>query len=152
MALTACRNSTASPVDLNKAEVGAVHRCNGVNPAPPSAVQGPWMHYLSMDGLQPNRTYYYRVGDAGAYGLSRTRSFRSAPDVRGDASTLSIVLSDMGEFNWSAPTTARLVAMAQSDEYDLLVHNGDISYADNRLHINEGTQYIDDMNLFFANM
>ena len=42
--------------------------------------------------------------------------------------------------------------MAQSDEYDLLVHNGDISYADNRLHINEGTQYIDDMNLFFANM
>ena len=69
----------------------------------PSAVQGPWMHYLSMDGLQPNRTYYYRVGDAGAYGLSRTRSFRSAPDVRGDASTLSIVLSDMGEVSAAAP-------------------------------------------------
>eukprot|EP01050_Picozoa_sp_SAG11_P007654 SAG11_NODE_646_length_7961_cov_2.885907_3_plen_105_part_00 len=36
--------------------------------------------------------------------------------------------------------------------YDLLVHNGDISYADNRLHINGGTQYIDDMNGFFANI
>eukprot|EP01050_Picozoa_sp_SAG11_P007653 SAG11_NODE_646_length_7961_cov_2.885907_2_plen_157_part_00 len=43
-------NSTASAIDLNKAEVGAVHRCNGVNPAPATAVQGPWMHYLAMNG------------------------------------------------------------------------------------------------------
>ena len=34
----------------------------------------------------------------------------------------------------------------------ITIPDGDISYADNRLHINEGTQYIDDMNLFFANM
>lgn len=145
-------NSTTSPIDVDKAEVGAVHRCNGVNPAPPGAVQGPWEHYLAMDGLVDNQTYYYRVGDAGEYGLSSVRRFRSAPAVDGDATTLSLVLSDMGEFNWSASTVNRLVAMAESDEYDLLMHNGDISYADNRLHINEGTQYIDDMNSFFANI
>jgi hypothetical protein len=43
----------------------------------------------------------------------------------------------MGEFNWSAPTLARLATSERSD-YDLLLHNGDISYADNRLHINQG--------------
>jgi hypothetical protein len=48
--------------------------------------------------------------------------------------TKLVALSDMGEFNWSAPTLARLA----TSDYDLLLHNGDISYADNRLHINQG--------------
>ena len=111
------------------------------------------MHYLKMSDLADDTLFYYQVGDAtGAYGLSEVRRFRSPPDVTGTANTMAIVLSDMGEFNWSRPTITRLQSMASRGAFDIILHNGDISYADNRLHINDGTQYMDDFNGFMTNI
>lgn len=111
---------------MDKAEIGATHRCNGHNPPVKTDVQGPWMHYLMMSELKPSTLYHYSFGAEG-YASSAVRRFRSPPAVGSAQTTRAVVLSDMGEFNWSAPTLSRLTGMVARQEYDFLVHNGDVS-------------------------
>lgn len=96
-------------------------------------------------GLQPEATYSYRVGDATA-GWSETFKF-VAPPARQDASFGVAMFGDMGwlgskerpmvivldglERNWTAvPSRARLEALKDAGEYQMVWNLGDIAYAD----------------------
>lgn len=94
------------------------------------------LHKATMTGLEPEKTYYYIVGDEVA-GFSDEMSFR-APGVRGADKTLKMALvADMGqamdppgrdpeESRGSLATTKHI---NQEEELDLILHVGDVSYA-----------------------
>ena len=93
------------------------------------------LHTATMTGLAPGGLYYYRVGDAsGAVGerWSLVWSFKALPaDAGTDASPLRMAsVGDMGYANNSDGTVAQLEALVDAGELDLVLHNGDISYAD----------------------
>jgi hypothetical protein len=93
------------------------------------------LHTATMTGLAPGGLYYYRVGDAsGAVGerWSQVWSFKALPaDAGTDASPLRMAsVGDMGYANNSDGTVTQLEALVDAGELDLVLHNGDISYAD----------------------
>ena len=113
----------------------------------------PTHRYCNMTGLAPRTVYSYRFGDE-TVGLSEPRTFESAPRVGDlDATVVAVAYGDMG-LDYSENTRARLAhdaATAQRGDpnfYDFIIHNGDVSYADNRPH----AQYNSWMNLFYANV
>ena len=90
------------------------------------------LHNAVMENLSPNGTkYYYRVGD-GTGGWSKVWSFRTLyTDSGSDAHPLVVAsVGDMGYGPNSDPTVARIASLVDDDKIDLVIHNGDISYAD----------------------
>ena len=91
------------------------------------------MHRATMVGLQPKTRYYYRVGDASG-GHSTVYSFKTLDPTAGGATPLRIAwVADMGWGGRSTDTIGRLTDLAQSGAIDLLVHPGDIGYADGNM-------------------
>jgi len=109
-----------------------------------------WMHSAVMDDLIPGETYYYRYGDPpysdssskgdGGSAWSNEAQF-SAPKPAGPEHSVRILaVADLGQaeadgslevsqMQASLITTKRLREELDAGAYDLLVHNGDISYA-----------------------
>ena len=91
------------------------------------------LHTARMSGLLPNASYFYRVGDA-AGGFSEVGEFRTLAADVGGATPLRIGwVADMGWGNNSQGTMARLTELASRGELDLLIHPGDIGYADGNM-------------------
>lgn len=93
------------------------------------------LHRATMTGLSPGTTYYYKVGD-GSRGSSPVFSFRTLASDAGSVNTPLRVASvaDMGYGPNSSPTIAALQRLAEAGDIDLVVHDGDISYADGDQH------------------
>ena len=91
------------------------------------------IHTATMTGLDPAVTYYYRVGDA-AGGWSTVESFKTLASSAGGATPMRIGwIADMGWGNHSDGTIAQLTQLAAAGMIDLLIHPGDISYADGNM-------------------
>ena len=91
------------------------------------------MHRATMTGLQPKTRYYYRVGDASG-GYSAVNSFKTLSPTAGGATPLRIAwVADMGWGGRSTDTIARLTNLTNAGAIDLLVHPGDIGYADGNM-------------------
>ncbi|PSC73699.1 inactive purple acid phosphatase 27 [Micractinium conductrix] len=96
------------------------------------------LHGAVMGGLQPLTAYYYQYGDK-ELGWSEVESFVSPPATGPGASVTLLAVADLGqaeedgsmgasEMLASKATTACLAAEVAAGA-QLLVHNGDISYA-----------------------
>ncbi|KAF6263717.1 Metallo-dependent phosphatase-like protein [Scenedesmus sp. NREL 46B-D3] len=97
------------------------------------------LHAALLEGLVPGRRYYYSVGD-GAWGFSPEASFQAAPAVGPSARVKLLAVADLGqgeldgsmeqsEMLPSLNTTARMLQDIQKRGFQLVLHNGDISYA-----------------------
>ena len=92
-----------------------------------------------MTGLTPATRYYYIFGDADI-GYSKEFSFLSAPLTGPDTSVKILCIADLGQAELdgsdeqsemlpSLNTSSLMIQASHSEEYSLLVHHGDISYA-----------------------
>jgi hypothetical protein len=111
------------------------------------------LHYTTLTKLTPSTLYYYKVGDAAApptsSAWSSVYSFTTAPALGAPSYPVSfLAYGDMGISNSQA--TANLTAkLIQSQAAQFIVHAGDISYADDRASINNGTIYDGVINDYF---
>ena len=90
------------------------------------------LHVAKMRNLKPDTRYYYQVGD-GTDNWSKVFSFKTFhPDIgTSDVHPLRIgSVGDMGYANNSDNTINRLSELIDNGELDMVIHNGDISYAD----------------------
>ena len=80
-------------------------------------------HTVLLSDLSPNTTYYYRVGGSGEW--SDIFSFSTLEE---NPETITIgALADHGTSSNAEETTANMA----NDVFDLVIHPGDISYANN---------------------
>jgi len=86
------------------------------------------IHTAVMTNLLPNTRYYYQVGHTA---LSEVYTFRTTP-VR-DVYRFGLI-GDMGIDPDAEPTINALTDIVKKDKIDVLIHNGDISYADGYQH------------------
>lgn len=86
------------------------------------------LHRATMSGLKPATQYFYRVGSAVEGHWSPVLTFTTFPAAV--ASFNVAVLGDMAYDNQSDATVANLAAAVQAGAVDLVIHVGDISYAD----------------------
>merc|ERR1719453_2039446 len=82
-----------------------------------------------MVDLLPGTVYYYRVGgDKDAFSTwSETKSFRT---LTPDQEVKVAVVADMGYADNSDNTVKCLIDLTEANELDVLLHSGDIGYAD----------------------
>lgn len=96
-------------------------------------------HRALLTGLHPDTLYHYRFGSP-EDGFSDEFAFRSPPHVGPDATVKVLALADMGqaevdgsneqsEMLPSLNTSAFMIRDSHADDYSLVVHHGDISYA-----------------------
>eukprot|EP01102_Stenamoeba_stenopodia_P008659 TRINITY_DN2516_c0_g2_i1.p1 TRINITY_DN2516_c0_g2~~TRINITY_DN2516_c0_g2_i1.p1 ORF type:complete len:532 (+),score=131.78 TRINITY_DN2516_c0_g2_i1:125-1720(+) len=88
-----------------------------------------WIHNVTLTGLQPSTTYYYRVGDPDVK-WSVPLLYFTTPPAEADVPINVIFYADMGATDVSDPVMRRVSDMVDNSVVDLIVHNGDISYAD----------------------
>lgn len=88
-------------------------------------------HKTKMLNLKPNTKYFYQVGDKNG-GYSQTFSFKTFHQYAGsNIAPLKVAsVGDMGYANNSDMTIQRLSSLIDNGELDMVIHNGDISYAD----------------------
>jgi acid phosphatase type 7 len=88
-------------------------------------------HSVKLTKLKPGTRYFYRVGDEEG-GWSKTFSFRTFhEDIGTTAHPLRVAsVGDMGYAANSDMTIKRLSDLIDRENIDMVVHNGDISYAD----------------------
>lgn len=90
------------------------------------------LHNAFMTNLKPNGTqYYYRVSDETG-GWSKVWSFKTLYTDAGSDNHPLVVASvgDMGYAVASDPTVASIAKLVDDNQIDMVIHNGDISYAD----------------------
>lgn len=95
------------------------------------------LHKALMTDLQAGQRYFYVYGDE-THGFSQEASFQAAPTIGPESHVRFLAIADMGqaEIDGSneesemipALNTTRLM-IAEADNKQLLIHNGDISYA-----------------------
>jgi len=107
-----------------------------------------YQHHVNITGLQGGTKYFYRVG-SDVYGWSPQYHFTTGPS--GPQNTSFIFYGDMG-VEYSDASIKLIEDMVSKDEVDFLVHNGDISYADNLYYDRNGTGYLDWMDTFYDNI
>ena len=91
-----------------------------------------YFHSVTLTHLQPSTHYCYQFGND-VDGFSTTRVFRSNPKVTKDVGVSFAAFGDMG-VTYSGPvyydaTTTMSRIRAAIDDFDFLLHFGDISYA-----------------------
>lgn len=101
---------------------------------PRTYTAGGWIgviHSAKMTNLIPDSTYVYRVG-GDVTGWSQNITFKTLPSVIGVPSRPLRVLqlADMGYAQFSNATTAMIAQYVEAGKVDVIIHNGDISYAD----------------------
>ncbi len=78
-------------------------------------------HTTVLSGLEPNTTYYYRVGGSGEWSdVFSFNTLEAEPE-----SVLIGAIADHGTSNNAQETTSNMVPI----DFDLVIHAGDISYA-----------------------
>lgn len=82
-----------------------------------------------LTGLEPNVTYFYSVGRAGS--MSQESSFVSSPR-RGQGPNEVIIYGDMGYYDQGAKTGQLVINYMKTIHAPVVIHVGDISYADFR--------------------
>ena len=85
------------------------------------------IHRVVMTGLEPGKTYFYRVGDGSKF--SETFSFKTLPATGVKATTFA-VLADMSYDEFSDNTVKLLTQLVDEGKIDAVIHSGDISYED----------------------
>ncbi|KAK9830188.1 hypothetical protein WJX72_010191 [[Myrmecia] bisecta] len=108
---------------------------------PPASTVG-WvepglLHRATMTALKPAARYYYIYGDED-HGFSQEASFTSSPNVGPHTTVKFLAIADMGqaeadgsnELSEMLPSLNTTRGMLnETDYHQLVVHNGDISYA-----------------------
>ena len=61
------------------------------------------LNYVTLSGLKPSTTYYYKVGDP-ALGMSTEFSFLTAPELGPSGTVNILVIADQG----AIPTAAKM--------------------------------------------
>ena len=111
-------------------------------------IKSPSIHNVLLTDLTPSTFYWYKVGSP-VYGWSIAYNFTSKQKA-GDATypITWLAYGDMGISNSqnTADFTAKLI---RSGEASFITHAGDISYADNRAKINNGSIYEGVLNDFY---
>jgi len=91
------------------------------------------IHRAVMTGLEPGKKYYYRVGgDPAANVLSKwsdTFAFNAIPPAGGKPLTFAVI-ADMSYDPLSDNTVNYMTKLVDEGKIDVVVHSGDISYAD----------------------
>lgn len=95
---------------------------------------GGWLgviHVATMTRLSPATAYSYRVGDASG-GWSDVYNFTTLPTNVGTAARPLVMLSigDMAYDVNSDETVATMTSLVAAGAVDVMIHSGDISYAD----------------------
>ncbi|CBN76693.1 conserved unknown protein [Ectocarpus siliculosus] len=85
-----------------------------------------FLHSATLQGLEPSSTYFYSCGDD-TLEMSSVRSFDTPPKVGPEQPITLGVLGDLGQTDDSA---ASLAAIDGDNSIDLVLHAGDLSYAD----------------------
>ncbi len=96
---------------------------------------GGWLGSIQLvvlSGLLPRTDYQYAVGDNATGVWSAPLTFSNGPflDEPAGRPFRLAVIGDMGETNVSDATIAHLLNLVQTDGFDVLLHDGDVSYAD----------------------
>jgi len=86
------------------------------------------LHSVLLQGLAPSTTYYYQVGGPGQW--SSIYNFKSAPPV-GKEDIIIGAMADVGADPNSELTINGLMDWRKEDRLDLVIHAGDLSYANN---------------------
>lgn len=112
-----------SPKDLEFTASGSSHTYH----------HGGWVGTIHSavvkEHIDPRTRYYYQVG-SDETGWSEVYTFKSAPMVGADGPFVFVNIGDMGAEDFSNETIAHLSALAEADALDVMLHDGDISYAD----------------------
>lgn len=85
------------------------------------------IHRAIMSELQPATTYYYQVGADDSSGWSSIYSFKTFAN---DKDIRFAVIADMAYDTNSDHTVADMISMVDKGLIDVVIHSGDISYAD----------------------
>ena len=86
------------------------------------------IHKAILTDLAPATRYHYRVGSPSRNSWSQVFSFKTFDPAQ--PSQTYAVLADMGYGEMSDNTIAQLTKLVDSEKLDVVVHSGDISYAD----------------------
>jgi len=86
------------------------------------------IHYVLLPALNTSTTYYYQVGGPGQW--STTYNFKSAPVVGKDNIFIG-TMGDVGADSNSELTIKGLMDVRDKIGLDLILHAGDLSYANN---------------------
>uniref|UniRef100_A0A7S3D1E3 Purple acid phosphatase n=1 Tax=Palpitomonas bilix TaxID=652834 RepID=A0A7S3D1E3_9EUKA len=93
------------------------------------------IHIVELDQLSPLTRYYYVVGDA-TDGKSKVFSFVTPPTSKeAKPSSSIIVIGDMGADPLADASVKSMTKRVQNGEIDLLVHDGDMSYANGVMRV-----------------
>lgn len=87
------------------------------------------IHRAAMTSLQPGAKYFYRVGDVDTNKWSDVFSFNTIPNTP-NRPIVFAVLADMAYDTNSDNTVSSLIKLVDEGKVDVIVHSGDISYAD----------------------
>lgn len=88
------------------------------------------IYVAKVTGLNPGETYSYQVGNP-ASSMSKTFTYR-VKEENANRTTI-LLIADMGAQEYSDPTRASILSTL--DGVDLVLHNGDMSYADGVQHL-----------------
>jgi len=86
------------------------------------------IHNAVLPTLKTDTLYYYQVGGAGQY--STTFNFKTAPE-EGKAGVKFGIIGDVGADPNSEETIKGLINIRKNIGLDLVLHAGDLSYANN---------------------
>ena len=87
------------------------------------------VHSVTLGGLAPGTAYQYRIE-----GDSRTLRFATPPAVAAAARLRLAVVGDLGQTLNSSHTVANMLKRVEAGGVDLVLHAGDLAYADGDGH------------------
>ena len=85
----------------------------------------PEIHSVTLSDLKPDTRYEYTCGTG-----DKTFTFKTPPAVGGTKSIKLAVVGDLGQTHNSSATIDLMEAALTAGEVDLVLHAGDLSYAD----------------------
>jgi hypothetical protein len=92
------------------------------------------IHSVELTGLSPGTAYSYSVGGSGEAGKAASAapqfSFKTAPAVGPGVALKLAVVGDLGQTENSSATVNAIKALVDHGDVDLVLHAGDLSYAD----------------------
>lgn len=109
---------------------------------------GSTVHSVEVDGLLPGTQYYYgaRV-EPGEW--SEWMSFRTPSEKLGVDHTFAVI-GDLG-VTFGGPVTRALASAVEAEGIQMVVHNGDVGYADSEIKPSNGTRYQDFLDYHYEN-
>jgi hypothetical protein len=115
--------ATELPPGVAAASGGCQGGVNYTNPA--CFYTSPEIHSVTLTDLKPDTRYEYTVGTS-----SKSFSFKTPPAVSATSSIKLAVVGDLGQTQNSSATVDLMEAALAAGDVDLVLHAGDLSYAD----------------------